>query len=521
MPPGRQTLLPALAATLLGMAIVVAIFGPGIVPPWRTGWMLSGQVGPDPVQYWLGWAFFRVDAWRWPPGLNPPYGMELSSSIFYADAIPLLALLLKPLWPVLPVEQYWGLWLVACGGLQALFGALAVRRLGGGALAQVAAGGLLALSPMLINRMGGHFALAGQWLILAGLWLWWAPPTRWRGAGWVVLGAAAALIHSYILPMVLALWLADAIRRRAWWEGPPVLGAALLALWLAGFFALRAGHGTAGFGAMQMDLLAPFDPGPWGTLVPDIRTAVHPEAGSSYLGLGGILLALCAALVAPRRGAWPLALVLGAMLLFAISHRVMAGGVLLLEVPLPARLVEMAGALRASERYFWPLGYALMLLGAAGLVRWLGPGRAGWALVALLAVQAVDMRGGYARIAHYFPPTPATLPLRLPDPEWRAMAAHARAIRLVPAMNQGALWEEVAVLAAATGRPTDANYLARTDAAAAAALGEAMIARLREGRPEPATLYVLRDARAIEAARAGMPQHLRQLDGVWLVPPLP
>ena len=519
MAPAHDPRWPPLAAALLGACIVLAIFGWHIVPPGRTGWMLSGQVGPDPVQYWLGWAFFREDGWRLPPGLNPRWGMELGSSIFYADAIPLLAIPAKLLWPVLPLDQYWGLWLLGCGALQALFAALAVRRLGGGALAQVAAGGLLVLSPMLINRMGGHFALAGQWLVLAALWLWWAPPTRRRALGWVVLAAATALVHSYLLPMVLALWLADATRRRAWIEAPFVPGAAIAALWLAGFFVLRAGHGGAGYGAMQMDLLAPFDPGFWGSLPPALGSAEHPETGSSYLGLGGIILAGCAALVPWRRGAWPLAAVLLAMLAFAISHRVTLSGALLLELPLPARLVELAGALRASERFWWPLAYALMLLGVAGLVRRLGPRGAGLALVLLLAVQAVDLRPAYARIAHFFPPTAATLPLRLADPEWRVLAAQAEAIRLVPAGNQGPLWEEVAVLAATARRPTDATYLARTDAAAAAALAAATLARLREGRAEPRVLYVLRDARAIAAAREGAPARLRQLDGVWVLPP--
>ncbi|MFL1460818.1 DUF6311 domain-containing protein [Roseococcus sp. DSY-14] len=521
MPPGRETWWPPLGAALLGAAIILLIWGPGVVPPWRTGWMLSGQVGPDPVQYWLGWAFFRDDAWRWPPGLNPRYGMELSSSVFYADAIPLLAFLFKALWPLAPVDQYWGLWLVACGALQALFAALAVRRLGGGALAQVAAGGLMALSPLLINRLGGHFALGGQWLVLAGLWLWWAPPTRGRPWGWAALAAATALIHSYILPMVLALWLADAWRRRAWLEAPLVPGAALAALWLAGFFVLAEGHGTAGYGQMQMDLLAPLDRGPWGSLLPDIRSAEHPEANSSYLGLGGLVLAGCALLRPWRRGAWPLAAVLGAMLAFAVSHRVMLGGRLLLEVPLPPALLEMAGALRASERYWWPMAYALMLAGAGGLAARLGPRRAGWALLALLGLQAWDLRPAYARIAHFFPPTEARLPLRLGDPEWRRLAAQASAIRLVPAMNQGPLWEEVAVLAATAGRPTDATYLARTDPAAAAALGEAVLARLRAGEPEPGVLHVLRNAAALEAARAGLPGRLRRLDGVWLIAPIP
>ncbi len=233
------------------------------------------------------------------------------------------------------------------------------------------------------------------------------------------------------------------------------------------------------------------------------------------------MLAGCAALRPWRRGAWPLAAVLLAMLLFAISHRVMLGGRLLLEVPLPGPLLEVAGTLRASERFWWPLAYALMLAGAGGLVARLGPRRAGWALAALLALQALDLRPGYARIAHFFPPTAAQAPLRLGDPEWRRLAAQAGAIRLVPAMNQGPLWEEVAVLAATAGRPTDATYLARNDPAAVAALAQAILARLRDGRPEPGVLYILRDAAALDAAQAGLPGRLRQLDGVWLIPPIP
>ena len=102
-------------------------FGAHILPPSHTGWMLTGTIGPDPVQYWLGFTFFKRSPWMWPPGLNPAYGMELGSSIFYADAIPLLAFLFKALHPVLEISQYWGLWLFACGALQGVLALAAAR----------------------------------------------------------------------------------------------------------------------------------------------------------------------------------------------------------------------------------------------------------------------------------------------------------------------------------------------------------------------------------------------------------
>ena len=122
--PGPRTRLAdwigGLAASALGLFVIHAAFGGHILPPNHTGWMLSGRIGPDPVQYWLGWTAFARDSWHWPPGANPGWGMELASSVFYADSIPLLAFAFKALRPIVQVDQYWGLWIYACGALQAL-----------------------------------------------------------------------------------------------------------------------------------------------------------------------------------------------------------------------------------------------------------------------------------------------------------------------------------------------------------------------------------------------------------------
>jgi hypothetical protein len=182
----------------------------------------------------------------------------------------------------------------------------------------------------------------------------------------------------------------------------------------------------------------------------------------------------------------------------------------------------MLGALRCSERYFWPLAYALILAGMAGLLRALGPRWGGAALLALLLLQAADLRPGYARIAHYFPPVPAELPLRLADPFWAEAATRYRAIRVVPEANQGRAWEEVAVFAARHGMATDAIYLARVDTDAIERLRDTVLARLGRGDPEPGVLYVLRDAATLELARAGMRDgrdRLFRADGLDILAP--
>lgn len=514
----------ALLAALFGAVVVLGVFGPDVIDPAATGWMLAGPLGPDPVQYWLGWSYFVATPWSWPPGVNPGYGTEVGSSIFYADAIPLLAFVFKALRSVVAVPQYWGLWLLGCGLLQALF---AWRLLGLATpdpLARAAGAGLFVLQPMLLTRMGGHLALSGQWTLLAALCLCLEDGRGLRRtAAWVLLGAVTSLIHAYLLAMVLALWGADLLTR---WRGGrarttmlaveiaavPLMAA--FGLWAAGFFVLHSGLDAPGYGNLGLDLLAPFDGHEWGGLLPGMPGAHHGESGGSYLGLGALLLLATAALAWTRRtepvlgrfvhARWPLLVVLAAMLAFAVTHRPSLGGVQFALFEPPGWALGLAGALRASERFFWPLGYAALAGAVAMAARLCGSQRIGLLLTALLAVQVIDLRAGLRRVHELVADAPREQPDRLSGAFWaRAGAAYAR-VRAVPAANRGADWVPIASFALRHGLPTDAVYLARIDPAAVTALRASTAEALRSGRFEPGTLYILRDAQSVALAAASL-----------------
>ncbi|PZW44862.1 hypothetical protein C8P66_11329 [Humitalea rosea] len=529
-----------LLAVLLGAAVVLGTFGAGVVDPRATGWMLAGPMGPDPVQYWLGWTYFVSAPWSWPLGLNPDYGMEIGSSIFYADAIPLLALSFKALRGVIDVPQYWGLWLLGCGVLQAVF---AWRLLGlatSDPLARAAGAGLFALQPMLLNRMGGHLALSGQWTLLAALWLCLSEGRGARRAGaWVLLGVVTSLIHAYLLAMVLGLWVADLVARaRPGWSR--ILSAELVAvpliagcgLWLAGFFALHSGMDAPGYGSLGLDLLAPFDATEWGSLLPGLPGARHGESGGSYLGLGGLLLLAAAGLAWTRRAGpilgtfvrvrWPLLVMLLAMLGFAMTHRPSLGGLQITLFDPPGWALGLAGALRASERFFWPLGYAALLGAVALVVRVWGGRRAGLLLVVLLAVQAVDLRPALQRVHGLVAGAPREVPDRLSGPFWARAGEVYDRVRAVPAGNQGTDWASIASFAIRHDLPTDAVYLARIDSGGVASLRARVATALRSGRFESGTLYILRDAASVAlAANALDPERdlLTEIDGLHVLAP--
>ena len=210
------------------------------------------------------------------------------------------------------------------------------------------------------------------------------------------------------------------------------------------------------------------------------------------------------------------------MLAVAISHRVSIGGHAVELFTLPDRIQDHADALRASERFFWPFAYALLLAAIVALIRGFGARRAGLVLAVLALVQFADMQPGFARLERYFPTGPAVAPLRLQDPFWRQAAERYERVRLTPTGMQARHWEEIAVYAATLGLTTDAVYLARLDPARVAALNAETAARLAEGRHEPGSFYALGSEETLAAARAGMDPArdlLARFDGIWVLAP--
>ena len=101
---------------LLGMAATWILVGWAPLRVTNIAWLAKG----DAAQHYVGWVFFRNSPWQWPLGRSPDFGLEASSSVFYADSIPLLALPFKAIAAALPVPfQYFGLWYALCLVLQA------------------------------------------------------------------------------------------------------------------------------------------------------------------------------------------------------------------------------------------------------------------------------------------------------------------------------------------------------------------------------------------------------------------
>lgn len=530
---------------LLGLAAACWVSGGTMLWPGHTGWLVHG----DLAQSYLGWASYRHAPWAWPPGANSAYGAGLHSSVYYSDSIPVLALLFKPLSAWLPEPfQYFGLWVLACFVLQAVFAWCLLGLADARPLERTLGTVFFVLAPPMLGRLGGHMALVGHWMVLAALWLCLGPVRRRQAAWWAGLVAITMIVHAYLFAMVAAIWVADMARRQVElqraaplraggvlrrWLPELVLVAAvtLIAAWLAGFFMVSGqGMQAEGFGYYKMNLLAPFNGDGWSRFGLRFAQAPGEYEGFNYLGLGGIALAALALLLVmlrrARRGPRliPVPLWIVAILLVALAVTCNIGfGAWQWHMPLPQRLWARLShlSLQSTGRMAW-VAYYLVLLAALFVVlqRLRGVTRVVLLLV-LVAVQLMDLYPGLSGLRTTLQARTHTAPVSLHGPFWDAAGRRYGTLRQLPLALRSPVWEELAFYAQLHRMRTDAVQLARVDWPCYLALYNHGQAALLGDRLDPSTLYLL-DAREVAVARVAVPEGsaaLFQLDGLNVLVP--
>ena len=98
------------------------LYGLVFIDPTNFSFYYNNSNSEDSKMHFLGWHFYRFSAWSSPIGLNPSYGLELSSSIVYSDSIPILAIFFKIFRQLLSQNfHFFGIWIFICIYFQAYF----------------------------------------------------------------------------------------------------------------------------------------------------------------------------------------------------------------------------------------------------------------------------------------------------------------------------------------------------------------------------------------------------------------
>ena len=525
---------------IFGILAFFLVVGHRVLDVENVAWLGEPRVGADAATSYLGWHFFRNDEWRFPPGLNPHYGLEFSNSIVYSDSIPLLAILFKPFSSLLPqIFQYFGIWLIACFVLQAWFAWKLIGIAAESGVVRLLGAGLLVFAPPMIWRLHGHFSLVGHFLILAALYLCFRPNKGRRAGLWSLLITTSALVHGYIFAMVILLWLADLLAalssnertlRSTAGEVLVVVLCAFLACWTAGYFSVGYSSSPEGFGLFRMNLLSIIDSSGWSHILRDLPEGPGDYEGFNYLGLGVIIASLFALPVLPAQVGGisssikrhpALALVLLVLIAFSASNSI-GVGTWNFFLPIPEVLLHAATAFRSSGRMFWPAFYVLVFGVIVVIVR----GYDRWTAAALLAIalvaQIIDTSAGWLPISEKLMVEQASeWPTQLRAKFWSQAASKYQNIRRAPPGNARPNWISIADYAGRNRLATDAVYLARVGEAGLTAAQWNSEQAINTGKYDQDSLYIL-DNEKVHTALLHIDQGsdlFAQIDGLFVVAP--
>ena len=360
---GWNLLIP-ISLALLVYGFVTGFHG---LNPWDTEWVLPlWNGGIDSAQHYLGWEFFRqAPLLQWPLGLTPNLGQGAGSSIAMTDSLPLFAFIFKPLllWSDEPF-QYFGIWTLTCFVLQGVFGWKILANWVNSRVGVSIATCFLLITPAFIDRFTYHFALAGHWLILAAINLYFSPNSMfWK---WLILACVSALIQPYLSLLVLAIYIASSVSKLFRKQTTnsvelkrllTVLGGYLFCAYQAGMFVFGASNiSTAGFGTYSANVLSFVDPGYpwysrelWSRVIPDQPQFDGQNEGFAFLGSGVILLAIILLPVYFRRIRVQYALIFG-LIIIVLSQVLSTNG-----ATVQRQLVNLFGLLALSVGLMcWP-----------------------------------------------------------------------------------------------------------------------------------------------------------------------
>lgn len=530
--------LPDLLALLLGAGLFLLVYGPSTLNPRYDSWIFNGYINVDVLQHYTGWVAFRAADWALPLTFTPYLSWPFGGAASLADCIPIMAIPLKLVEGLLPETfQYFGWFVLLCMALGGWAGSKLLGLFGLSPGARLLGSCFFAASPVLLERAFQHTALAAQFLVVLGLYLYFkARRNSYKKPmlAFVPLAMVATATHAYFVPMVLALAFAtqveQAVQRRRprtlLWLLAPVAASLFTAL-LLGFFSATE-YQPGGYGSFGLNLNAFWNPASynwapwaptyqnllWSRFLPQRPVVADSLEGFAYLGLAVLLalaavggMALLAALQSLRRqGIKPFIGQLAAFLkshagllaacaalgAFAVSNIVTANSRTLLHLPLSGGIIRLCDMFRASGRLIWPVYYLLILVAIVGVSRLAGrkiKGLAPAAIGALLLLQLIDLSPVLLEKRAYF--SAPVVPQGYHSPEnWDRLASPGRVLYLLELRED----RPTALRAALAGMPSNFFLLARgTPSRITEDMAQTREALLNGEAPNPALVYLTKD----------------------------
>lgn len=538
----KKELAKLIALVAVPILIFLWFFHPAVLDPTNVSWLFQKDWG----QHVLGWHAFRygADGFNHQNLLAHPTGL----SVIYTDSNPLFALPLKLISPLLPANfQYIGPWFLFCICAHFYLAYKLLERHAPSFWSALVGAILLTLVPPLFNRIM-HDTLVAQFLILWAFYIYFeiTEPRR-KAIHWAIMLGVTGFIHPYILIMVLALWGGEQLRRvwpqlmaREWIQVARTVGVAILTLLapiitlgLSGAYAAGQSAGSFGYGFYSMGLDALFNPSrkdfTFGGLVSVPQDAGQSMEGFMYMGAGLLFLMVAAVVLYFRsegartirdtlsKSVWLIGPFV-VLFIIALSSKVQFYDIEIFKYPTPKALDGVLGIMRASGRMFWPMAYFMVLLAILTVYRTKLKTMA-IILPLALVIQVIDITP-FARSVHSETAMAAnrTVYQKVPSKLWDELITNSDLVSFQPAnahINKR-LFYELTWRSVSHAVPVNTMYAARPHPRQTQ-LERIAHSEFVQGKLDPNTLYVFFNKCQ---APAGAQHRLRELDGVFILPPV-
>lgn len=373
----------------LSFLAFISIYGVRVIDPGYMDWLMSGG---DLSQHYLGWVAYRFGAWKFPIGLFDTLSYPNNVSIIFTDSIPIFAFLFKILSPILPKTfQYFGIWGVLCFVLQGILSARIIKNFTKNKAVIIIFGVLFAFTPVMIQRMFTHTALAAQWILFLPLEILFVPGKYQDNKKiyiiMAIIGLLSGSVHMYYLLMngiiLMGICLYDILSRKRFVRSLILLGEYLITA--AGTTALFGGFGSNmknriwGLGYFSFNANGLFNPQGWSIIFKDLKLYTPGQAeGFAFLGTGFIFMLVAAVVLfvnsekefnvikENRHLIIAIGFVCLCSLIISFSPTVAIGDKLIVDLHLPGKIFNLCSIFRSSGRIIWIVVYAIMF--ATGII---------------------------------------------------------------------------------------------------------------------------------------------------------
>lgn len=393
--------------SILGALLFVLIYGVKVLDFTNDGWLFYTE--RDLEQHYIGWCHFRNSSWKFPFGLIDTLTYPYSESVIFTDSIPLFAVVFKLFSKFLPVRfQYFGLFGIISFMLSTSFAAIILRRFMGEWKLALLGAPLMSVSFPILQRMFYHCALGAHWVLFLAFILWLYhncdESIKERCIKWALMGFLCVSIHSYYLPMVGMILVADLITsviqnetgifkgiknnpRKVVLQVPVLFSfciGALVNLFILGGFYGDSSSYAPGLGTFGSNLNTFVNPIDFGRILKKLPVYYDFQyEGFAYLGMGVILLflfmALC--LIFKRFSKTQIESFHSNKLYFRITVLLFVVSLLcatlplisfcdkkILWIPYPKFVEHILGIFRSNGRLIWVAMYILVIFAVSGVV---------------------------------------------------------------------------------------------------------------------------------------------------------